>query len=301
MLVAILADLHANLLALERVWNDFPQEVAEVWLLGDVFGRGPHPVEVWEFLAARRRRIRHWLAGNWDWGLLGRLLPRHFQPRWRENLRFQRQHLQFLNSWPQIESGLAHLPFLELVAERQLLLAHGSFGLPASPPPSEASLAERVLGDYLWSSKEVSIAWQRWQTFVRRPWSHPRLHLEEPLQVSWIVVAHTHQPMWWVYQEGRFVPCSWQVGEWIPGCETFPWVLNPGSVGAARNHAGDRLETFADYLLVELSSDKPWPTRIQFRRVAFSPRRLRESMVNFYGERLAREYLPLWGIKVEGA
>jgi predicted phosphodiesterase len=52
--IAILADIHGNLPALQAVWNDLEQfEVDQVVVAGDVVNWGPFSLEVLEFLAAR--------------------------------------------------------------------------------------------------------------------------------------------------------------------------------------------------------------------------------------------------------
>jgi diadenosine tetraphosphatase ApaH/serine/threonine PP2A family protein phosphatase len=65
----VLSDIHANRPALEAVLSDAPL-FDIVWCLGDVVGYGPDPNECIELL----RELRHFsLAGNHDWGVLGKL------------------------------------------------------------------------------------------------------------------------------------------------------------------------------------------------------------------------------------
>ncbi len=68
MSVLIIADVHANLPALEAVLHD-AGEVDEIWSLGDLVGYGPHPGEVLRLLRAKPFRT---LAGNHDWGSVGK-------------------------------------------------------------------------------------------------------------------------------------------------------------------------------------------------------------------------------------
>lgn len=51
MKIAIISDIHANISALEAVKSDIKKErVKEIWMLGDAFGRGPHPVQVYKWM-----------------------------------------------------------------------------------------------------------------------------------------------------------------------------------------------------------------------------------------------------------
>lgn len=64
MRIALVADLHANLPALRAVTASAAElGCADIWVLGDVVGRGPHPNEVVDEL--RRLRLPT-VLGNWD-------------------------------------------------------------------------------------------------------------------------------------------------------------------------------------------------------------------------------------------
>jgi diadenosine tetraphosphatase ApaH/serine/threonine PP2A family protein phosphatase len=64
-----MSDIHANRPALEAVLSDAPP-FDIIWCLGDVVGYGPDPNECIELL----RELPHFsLAGNHDWGVLGKL------------------------------------------------------------------------------------------------------------------------------------------------------------------------------------------------------------------------------------
>lgn len=62
MRVALLSDIHANLLALEAVLEDLPA-IDGLWVLGDTVGYGPDPAGV---LALLRDRAAVLVAGNHD-------------------------------------------------------------------------------------------------------------------------------------------------------------------------------------------------------------------------------------------
>jgi predicted phosphodiesterase len=67
---AILSDVHANLEALDAVLRDVDKrKIENLFFLGDAVGYGPNPNECIEVLVERCKIL---LAGNHDWGVLGR-------------------------------------------------------------------------------------------------------------------------------------------------------------------------------------------------------------------------------------
>lgn len=69
MRVAIVSDIHSNLVAFEAVAQDFGQ-VDEVWCIGDIVGYGPEPNECIDLL----KGFKHYaVAGNHDWGAVGKI------------------------------------------------------------------------------------------------------------------------------------------------------------------------------------------------------------------------------------
>jgi len=76
---AILADIHANLSALEAVLADIEKRggVSEIWCLGDIVGYGPDPHECIE----RLRQYEHVsVAGNHDFASIGKIDTSNFNP-----------------------------------------------------------------------------------------------------------------------------------------------------------------------------------------------------------------------------
>ena len=63
MTVALLSDVHANLVALETVLADLPAGVDAIWVMGDTVGYGPDPADT---LALLRGRQAWLVAGNHD-------------------------------------------------------------------------------------------------------------------------------------------------------------------------------------------------------------------------------------------
>lgn len=125
--IAVLADPHANLQALEAVLADVDRRgIGEVWCAGDVVGYGGSPAEVVALL--RRRRVPA-VAGNLDRKLF-RVAARRGRRR-RPSLK----RLTHLWTWGRLGAAarrwLRALPFCRRFrrAGRALLLVHGS---PAS-------------------------------------------------------------------------------------------------------------------------------------------------------------------------
>lgn len=64
MKVAVIADLHANLCATLAVHEDIRRRgISDIWVLGDLVGKGPRPREVVDWVAAHASRV---VQGNWD-------------------------------------------------------------------------------------------------------------------------------------------------------------------------------------------------------------------------------------------
>ena len=62
MTIALLSDIHANLIALEAVLNDLPA-VEAIWVMGDTVGYGPDPADTLSLLRERGATL---VAGNHD-------------------------------------------------------------------------------------------------------------------------------------------------------------------------------------------------------------------------------------------
>lgn len=64
MKIAVIADLHANLSATLAVHEDIKRRgIHEVWVLGDLVGKGPRPRDTVDWVAAHATRV---VQGNWD-------------------------------------------------------------------------------------------------------------------------------------------------------------------------------------------------------------------------------------------
>jgi predicted phosphodiesterase len=117
MRILIISDIHANLVALDTVF-DAAGVFDQVWCLGDVVGYGPSPNEC---VAKLRALGPICVAGNHDWAVLDKLDLEEFNPDARRAAIWTREQLTVNN-----------LDWLHLLPERiptqadKFTLVHGS-------------------------------------------------------------------------------------------------------------------------------------------------------------------------------
>jgi len=113
--VLVISDVHSNLAALQAVLEDAGQFDA-LWSLGDVVGYGPQPNECIATLCAYDHL---YIAGNHDWGVLGKIPLDDFNGDARK-----------ANLWNREQLDAASLAYLEAapeaIVEEKVTLAHGS-------------------------------------------------------------------------------------------------------------------------------------------------------------------------------
>jgi diadenosine tetraphosphatase ApaH/serine/threonine PP2A family protein phosphatase len=115
---AIIADIHANLVAFKAVLDHIERRggVEEIWCLGDVVGYGPDPCQCIELL----RRYNHvCVAGNHEWVAIGKLTTSEFNPDAAISCRWTAQQLS-----PGDIKYLESLP--EVIQKGDFTLVHGS-------------------------------------------------------------------------------------------------------------------------------------------------------------------------------
>jgi len=116
MLIVLVADIHANLIALEAVLEQLPQ-FDQLWCLGDTIGYGPRPNECLQYM---RDLATYLLTGNHDLACLGHVSLAPFNDAARIANQWNAQHLV-----PDLHAFLAGCPAKRLVAP-DTTLAHGS-------------------------------------------------------------------------------------------------------------------------------------------------------------------------------
>jgi predicted phosphodiesterase len=115
---AIISDIHSNLTALQAVLDDIEArgEFERIWCLGDIVGYGPDPKEC---IALLRQYDHICVAGNHDWGAIGKIDIDDFNPEAAAACRWTGQQLD-----QQDVDYLANLPLV--ISEGDFTLAHGS-------------------------------------------------------------------------------------------------------------------------------------------------------------------------------
>jgi diadenosine tetraphosphatase ApaH/serine/threonine PP2A family protein phosphatase len=91
MRVVVFSDIHANVIALQRVLEEVDRlQPDAIWCLGDTVGYGPYPQECVDII---RERADVCLAGNHDLAVLDKIDLNDFNPVAREAALWQRHHL----------------------------------------------------------------------------------------------------------------------------------------------------------------------------------------------------------------
>jgi diadenosine tetraphosphatase ApaH/serine/threonine PP2A family protein phosphatase len=116
MRIAIISDIHSNLVALEAVLDALPEH-DQLWCLGDTIGYGPQPNEC---LARMRERGTNVLTGNHDLACLGEVSLADFNALARQANQWNNQQLE-----PELRDYLHERP-ARLEVEPTATLAHAS-------------------------------------------------------------------------------------------------------------------------------------------------------------------------------
>lgn len=258
MLIALISDIHANYQALQEVIKHARANNAEAfWCLGDVFGRGPAPFDVWYELT-NVTRPQYWVAGNHDWGLAG-IIENYFLPDgsmggdfgnrddWKAIL-LQRGFLTLFGQYDKIELEIKKKWRVMVSPLEGVYLAHGSFGgLPEQTP-----MRWQCVTGYLDRIDWIQASWNNLRNFVTtseqidgfecktHQWTPPRL----------MIVGHTHrrglfrfQGNWYEenIEENRESPKQHK----LRLSPETPVLINPGSVGFPRQGPYDHCASYA--------------------------------------------------------
>ena len=221
MRIAIVADVHANLVALEAVLRHAETQgpIEGFWCLGDVVDYGPQPREC---IARLRQLGAVAVAGNHDRAATGMMGTEEFNPEaaaaalWTRT-QLSRDDAAFLDALPEVAYATpGEAPGLKVGAsEAEFTLVHGTLRSP--------------IREYL-HSHEAALA-----------------HLERQ-ETPFSLIGHTHLPT--LVVQGREFP---------HGCEMYlleegtslrlsrerKLVINPGGVGQPRD--GDPRAAYAVY------------------------------------------------------
>lgn len=203
----IISDIHANLSALEKVFEDASAryEYDGVAILGDIVNYGMRPDEVIEYLGAITRPVIVNLAGNHEKALLDGDCARFSTERGKEVLAFTRERLS-KDSLEYITGNLAGSGMAEMEIDgHSVLFVHGSLSDPfwGKMTPEEMGKADYSGYDF-------------------------------------VISGHSHVPaLVEIFHECAERP------EYRNKKRTV--FLNPGSVGQPRNHNPRAQYIFADF------------------------------------------------------
>jgi len=115
---AVFSDIHSNLTAFQAVLQDIEARggFERIWCLGDIVGYGPDPKEC---IALLRQYDHICVAGNHDWGAIGKIGIDDFNPEAAAACRWTGQQLEQRDV-----DYMANLPLT--MREGDFTLAHGS-------------------------------------------------------------------------------------------------------------------------------------------------------------------------------
>jgi predicted phosphodiesterase len=298
MRIAILSDVHGNLIALEHVIRHAHRQVVDAWwFLGDVVGYGPRPLDCLLALDALPVAEGGWLMGNHDkvaclldplggehgierqkrrWqvgsdGPLSRLMPsaesREIAAWHAEQLRIGLDHTRL--------KKLKGSPAWNAVSD-DIILAHGAV---LDAPDSVENLSGEKSLIHPWSVQKAKDSFFRAAQYLEKEVETLRL----------LVVGHTHVPVllradvtprgreWrWENVARPSSPSQDMAGEFSLGAEGERWwaVLNPGSVGQPRDE-----DPRASYAILDTGD---W--KICFYQVDYPIRITQADMIPFYPE-----------------
>jgi len=228
MRIAIIADVHANLVALEAVLRHAETQGAtdDLWCLGDIVGYGPQPVQC---VSRLREAGATTVAGNHDRAGTGMMDTEEFNPDATTAALWTQAQL------PQSDAAfLDALPEVAYVASGQRPQTEAC--LPAGRAgASEAgfTLVHGTLREPIWEylqSHETALA-----------------HLERQ-ETPFSLVGHTHVPM--LVVQGQEFPHGCEIyyledGTRLRLSRERKLVINPGGVGQPRD--GDPRAAYAVY------------------------------------------------------
>ncbi|MGC9359892.1 MAG: metallophosphoesterase family protein [Anaerolineae bacterium] len=192
MRVLVISDVHSNLAALQAVLEN-AGEFDALWSLGDVVGYGPQPNEC---IATLREYDHLYIAGNHDWGVLGRISLDDFNRDARRANLWNREQLT-----PESLAYLEAAP--ETIVKGDITLAHGS---PRYP-----------VWEYLVYASAAKLSYEFFETKL-------------------CLVGHTHVPALFEMapQDSDCRRFALPIGEPF-ALEEGRYIVNPGSVGQPRD------------------------------------------------------------------
>lgn len=274
MRLGILADVHANIDALEAVLRDGRGLVDQWWCLGDALGRGPFPVETLQ----RLRQVvqpAHWRMGNHDLYVTGALAADGVRPEDRFTYADHRVQLQAFRPtgraalWAWCRRGWR----LDRATPRRVATDAAEYWLVHASLGNEKYNVGDVPDSYL-------LPWR--DDADRRLLDEQLAQLNAqraPARTAVLIHGHTHVPYLAVQRRGgtphELGPIRYE--EWQALAEFQAVLINPGSVGQPRN-SDPRVH--AAYGILDTAN-----CAFMFRRVFYDSERTRLKMAELNYDR----------------
>ena len=258
----VISDVHANQWALDAVLRHAEQfKFDEIWFLGDLWGYGPSPYEVWEKLFTQLDRPMVALVGNHDWAICG-IPSGPIRPDARAVIE---EHRSFLGRRKSVINSICRLPVM-CSPRPGVYLAHGEIlpvisksiasylRFPTDPPERIAA----NFSDALQESGDTGIV--------------SIYHKEGILPSRLFAVGQIHEQKLWEWQSDDGGIGRWQEKQGqefsLTNLYEHPIGFNPGSVGFPRADSG-----CPGYAVID------WNTNMLFfQRVKYDTKKLRQKM-----------------------
>jgi predicted phosphodiesterase len=285
MRIALLADVHANLLALETVWEALKIHKPDaVWFLGDITDRGPHPVEtiLWLRDAIHRVPGNEWVMGNHDAMHANLLTEEQFGRVGKIHQFDNAHHRTLLQSHPEAWAFIEETFKSERLVPQQKML-DSVFAIIVHGGLVDHAGYYRYL--YPWWNPPLFM----WNSIVPLDSEFGRLNALEWPAFKLMVCGHTHiQTLIGGCSLGGEGAMKVQAIPVVPG-QKYPlsstqcWLINPGSVGQPRN-----LDNRAAYAILDID---PQASAVTFFRQEYDWRSVARQLLEAGADRLYLEVL----------
>ena len=224
MRIALISDIHANLVALNTVLEDIDRRIDaskgdQIWNLGDIIGYGPDPVPCADLVA---RRCKWSLLGNHDYGVLYE--PTNFNAVAEQAAYWTREQFEAEGRLDQA----AAVRRWEFLGKLRVRVSEGPFLCVHGTP-------RRPINEYLFPEDAVSSPGKMQSIFERI----------ERSGAQYCLVGHTHVPGVFTSDGDFYKPAEMGEATW-EFKEGERLIINPGSVGQPRD-----LDPRASYAIIE--------------------------------------------------